>query len=998
MSAISCNRYSLTDSYSSDNEKRETPQFEWAGLQNLFLDETMSDVVFIIDCCKAGSCIRCVKPRKRGVVQLLAACGFETSTALGGKHTFTANLVTELQEIAPEGAKLPIIHANLNNRLKRLLPIAKQEKCVTAGLFLLADSEEGGDICINSLPKANRFRIKTTDAHQTNTSSSSVTSTRPIENSGPNLGHYGAVKIKDSASCSDPIATRESPLSHYSSNSATEPVSVKRPLAQADRSDPKGGDTAVRSRSARKLEDSPSRALMQSHHLIPDTAAALRSDSSDSPTVQSSPTKQFSTMSLDVDDALERFVSSLYFPEMKLRSETIATAHEETFTWALAEGSSFMNWLLSDDPIFWVSGKSGSGKSTFMKFIHSSQRVQEQLSHTRPVEVFSPYFFFWNSGNAMQKSMHGFLGVLLYQMVKENQFARSCLALWLKKISKANYLHLIKKQTDRSSVSDRHASNLLKIAILSILKDNGNEPEPTLWFILIDAMDECDERDDSPESLTSFVLHMAEYPSVKLCVSSCSWISFQLAFDRFLTLRVQDLTFSDIYTYVFDSLEAALGGRSEVYGKGLSESLAKVVASESQGVFLWASLVVRSLIEGIQNGDPAKDLWSSFNHLPTDLEFLYLRLLRNVQISAAAKVFSVVRTSQWLVIEAGSIVTFQPILTVRGLFFALFHDTTSVLDTDIVPITQDEARSISATVSKWLEIDTAGLVTTDSHHTSIQSTDKLDYTIRYTHKTVPDFLATKEADSSLQPALSNFNPHLALLRSFVVQLKTLDMGGTMDVGLDELQRLKCWSLVEAAVRYAKQAYSVAADSSVDRDSITLLLDTLDSTMAVLLDRWSSGSIQGHWSQFLPLGRPRIHKWEDSFLSFATSWNLYDYIEAIRNDNQKWFRKLGRPLLNYAITPMPGSTANAANIEAVILLMNAGVDPNERFGGESVWRRFLQIYYKFEAYKGDSDNSYLLRWIYERFIHNGADPGIAYRMAFAGDRAHHGVPLPELQPE
>ena len=997
MSAIPCNRYSLTNSYRSD-KNRETPQFEWAGLQNLFLDETMSDVVFIIDCCQAGSCIRFVKPRKNGVVQLLAASGFETSTALDGKHTFTANLVTELQEIAPEGAKLPRIHTNLNNRLKRWLPIAKQEQCVTAGLFLLADTKEGGDICIKSLPKANRLRVKTTDALQTNTSSSRVISTRPIENRGPNLGHHGAVNIKDSASCPDTTATRESPLSHYSSNSATEPVSVKRPLAQAGRSDPKGGNTAVRSRSARKLEDSPSRALMQSHHLNPDTAAALGSDSSDPPTVRPSSTKQFSTMSRDVDDTLERFVSSLYFPGMKLRSETIATAHEKTFTWALAEESSFMNWLLSDDPIFWVSGKPGSGKSTFMKFIHSSQRVQDQLSHARPANIFSPYFFFWNSGNAMQKSLRGFLGALLYQMVKENQFARSCLALWLKKISKGSYFHLIKNTTDRSSVSDSRANDLLKLAILSILKDNGNEPEPTVWFILIDAMDECDESDHAPESLTSFVLHMAEYPSVKLCVSSRPWTGFESAFNRFPTLRVQDLTFSDIYNYVFTSLEADLGGRSEVYGKDLSESLAKAVALESQGVFLWASLVVRSLNEGIQDGAPVTDLWSRFNQLPTDMESLYLNLLKDVQISAAAKVFSVVRTSQWLVVEAGSIVTFQPILTARGLFFALFHDTTSVLDTDIVPLTQDEARRILAAVSKWLEIDTAGLVTIDSHHTSTQSTDELEYTVRYTHKTVPDFLATKEADSWLQPALSNFNPHLALLGSFVLQLKTLDMGATMDVGLDELQRLKCWSLVEAAVRYAKQAYSVAADSSVDRDSITLLLDTLDSTMAVLLDRWSSGSIQGHWSQFLPLGRPRIHNWEDSFLSFATSWNLYDYIEVIRNDNQEWFRKLGRPLLNYAITPMPGSTANAANIEAVILLMNAGVDPNESFGGESVWRRFLQTYYKFEAYKGDSDNSHLLRWIYERFIHNGADPGIAYRMAFAGERAHHGVPLPELQPE
>lgn len=62
---------------------------------------------------------------------------------------------------------------------------------------------------------------------------------------------------------------------------------------------------------------------------------------------------------------------------MEDREEKIATAHSKTFQWVF-EGSRngsaqhwscLKTWLESNEQLYWITGKAGSGKSTLMKFI-----------------------------------------------------------------------------------------------------------------------------------------------------------------------------------------------------------------------------------------------------------------------------------------------------------------------------------------------------------------------------------------------------------------------------------------------------------------------------------------------------------------------------------------------------------------------------------------------------------------------------------------------------
>jgi hypothetical protein len=100
------------------------------------------------------------------------------------------------------------------------------------------------------------------------------------------------------------------------------------------------------------------------------------------------------------EDALlaDTIVSSLNYNSRPVRLDSIPQAHKDTFQWAF--DSRLSDWFLSGSGTFWISGKPGSGKSTFMKFIAKHPRTRELLagwagsSDTLAVAA----HFFWIAG------------------------------------------------------------------------------------------------------------------------------------------------------------------------------------------------------------------------------------------------------------------------------------------------------------------------------------------------------------------------------------------------------------------------------------------------------------------------------------------------------------------------------------------------------------------------------------------------------------------------
>lgn len=132
---------------------------------------------------------------------------------------------------------------------------------------------------------------------------------------------------------------------------------------------------------------------------------------------------------------LKRFRQTLQFEALPRRHEAIAAAHEQTFRWLLGDEitnqtlpkltktndrgkSALAQWLESEDGIFWVSGKPGSGKSTLMKFVAGATRTNDLLTRwAYPTIVVAHYL--WNSGSPIQMSREGLLRSLLYDIFRQ---------------------------------------------------------------------------------------------------------------------------------------------------------------------------------------------------------------------------------------------------------------------------------------------------------------------------------------------------------------------------------------------------------------------------------------------------------------------------------------------------------------------------------------------------------------------------------------------------
>ncbi|KAF7552729.1 hypothetical protein G7Z17_g4119 [Cylindrodendrum hubeiense] len=328
----------------------------------------------------------------------------------------------------------------------------------------------------------------------------------------------------------------------------------------------------------------------------------------------------------------------LWFRHVSDRFEMAKNRHSETFNWIWHSSpdpehkwSNFSEFLTSNEQIYWVNGKPGSGKTTFMKFICKAPELDSCLHTWAGNSNFVvASFFFWNLGPiALQKSQEGLLRSILYDVLRKAH------ALLPAVVSELYFEFL------RSRSSDIAEPTL---------------PELVTWFrrlirhttaqfrlcLIIDGLDEY--TGSYVDLIDLLITETSASPFIKLVVSSRPIPACVESFQNFPGLRLQDLTYGDIHSYVEDTL-----GRRLV-DQGYEESaeyvqLLNKVSEKSSGVFLWVVLVVLSLIEGMMNGDNPRELRQRLEQLPPDLEDLYRQMLEKIPThyrQQASNIFSMI--------------------------------------------------------------------------------------------------------------------------------------------------------------------------------------------------------------------------------------------------------------------------------------------------------------------------------------------------------------------
>ena len=120
----------------------------------------------------------------------------------------------------------------------------------------------------------------------------------------------------------------------------------------------------------------------------------------------------------------EKVHGSLYCRSNDTRRAKIMRAHEQTFGWIFehdqGRGTEFFHWLTSQHGIFWISGKSGSGESTLMKYLNDHVKTTRALHISAgDARLFTASFCSWNAGSSLQRSQEGLLRSLLYRMLRK---------------------------------------------------------------------------------------------------------------------------------------------------------------------------------------------------------------------------------------------------------------------------------------------------------------------------------------------------------------------------------------------------------------------------------------------------------------------------------------------------------------------------------------------------------------------------------------------------
>lgn len=223
-------------------------------------------------------------------------------------------------------------------------------------------------------------------------------------------------------------------------------------------------------------------------------------------------------------------------------------------------------------------------------------------------------FYFWAAGFKMQTSKEGLYRTLL------SQIFQSCPEA-IPYASPERWEALCLYNKDPRPFDEIELRNILD----SVIKFASSTKSLCLFI------DGLDEFNGTHGDLIEFVNHIIETLPIGVCVASRPWVVFEAALEGKPSLMIEDLTFNDIRRYVTSRFKSdaefvSLQNR-EVE---LSRNLIEDVVRKASGVFLWVSIVVSSLLEGIKYGDRVSDLQRRLSQLPPDLESLYDRILHDL--------------------------------------------------------------------------------------------------------------------------------------------------------------------------------------------------------------------------------------------------------------------------------------------------------------------------------------------------------------------------------
>jgi hypothetical protein len=552
-----------------------------------------------------------------------------------------------------------------------------------------------------------------------------------------------------------------------------------------------------------------------------------------------------------------------------------------------------------------MNGKAGSGKSTLMRFVANHIETQRHLKHwagNADLQVSS--FFFWNSGTGLQHSRPGLLRSLLFEALKNRPDLT-------RKVFKAEWKELTETYEQQAIINPPvwpFPIKRLEQAFSQLIQFASDD------FKLCFFIDGLDESKAEPEELVCLINETARSPFVKICVSSRPWLVFEEAFGLDSSLRLQDLTSSDIQLYVREKLQRdPKMERLETTNPNGARSLVRNIVTKANGVFLWVMIVTKSLLNGLRNWDDFSDLQRRLEELPSDLNALYSHMLDRIEpryFFQASRIFRI--------FDAASALSLRP--TLLELDLAVTADYSTATAPTAVEPSDSELEYRCQRMNAHLKSRCEGLLEAhdilDRHWESISDELNEDtqestffetrheanrrprvtlrlrrelarptispaiqdargkrlgasWKVSYLHRTVKDFLNTHSVRGRLETAVGNkassdepFDPYLSLFMSYIINLKEGLRSYYYDSESREEER------IQRTVR--------------DVMRIAVKLDQWNRQVLTMLHAFRILTLQWWATTSLSDAKTLSEAWDEKFLALATHHELWAFVD-------EWYR-------------------------------------------------------------------------------------------------------------
>ena len=320
-------------------------------------------------------------------------------------------------------------------------------------------------------------------------------------------------------------------------------------------------------------------------------------------------------MAADQDQKLSKlpFVEGATFDSYEHEHEPLCL--EDTRVQVLEQ---IRTWYSGSDkqPLFWLSGMAGTGKSTIARTVAHDLARQGKLGAS----------FFFSRGGGDRSQARKLFSSLALQVARTSMHLKGLIA---------------KVVAEKEDISRQFVQEQWQQLILRPVKDyDDHQWEPLNLVIVIDALDEC-ENDSDVRTLIQLLVQVDKFQSsqIRVFLTSRPELPIRLGFKQMPQLLHQDLVLHDVPSQlvVHDIaifLRHELGSIREVHSLPAdwpAEDEIQTLLNRSEGLFIYASTVCRFIGDDLDL--PLKRLESVLNDHSAEplrqLDRMYLQVIQS---------------------------------------------------------------------------------------------------------------------------------------------------------------------------------------------------------------------------------------------------------------------------------------------------------------------------------------------------------------------------------